>query len=76
MHLERLEQIRSVLVALQRIVLELPAEGDVRHLLMREDHIAGPFHHGLRVVQRGMRHHVGHQHHRHVRLQRLIDQVQ
>ncbi|MNV60504.1 hypothetical protein D3C71_1529690 [compost metagenome] len=76
MHFEGLEQVGGLLVPLQRIVLEFAAKGDLRLLFMHPDRVAGPLGHGLRVVQAGVRHHVGHQHHGHVVLQGLADQVQ
>ena len=76
MHLEGLEQIGLVGLPLQRVGLELAAEGHLRVLLVLPDRRWRPLGHGQGIAQGLVRHHVGHQYHGHVPLQRLVDQVQ
>ncbi len=76
MHLEGLEQIGLVGLPLQRVGLELAAEGHLRVLLVLPDRRWRPLGHGQGIAQGLVRHHVGHQYHGHVPLQRLVHQVQ
>ena len=76
MHLEGLERIGLVGLPLQRVGLELAAEGHLRVLLVLPDRRWRPLGHGQGIAQGLVRHHVGHQYHGHVPLQRLVHQVQ
>ncbi len=66
MHLEGLEQIGLVGLPLQRVGLELAAEGHLRVLLVLPDRRWRPLGHGQGIAQGLVRHHVGHQYHGHV----------